>query len=284
MDWAATYMGCSVRPSNHSGIAISTAAHLLDRTAGLALIAAFFLPGCLSDPDTSPDPTGEAAHLSARPGAPSDPQPNGRYELNLAGGRDGWYYIPPGLDPAQPAPLLVTLHGAGGNARSFDGAIKYADSLGMVVMAPDSRNVTWDVVGGSFGPDVAFIDAALQVVFSEVAIDPDRMALSGFSDGASYALSLGLSNGDLFSHLIAWSPGFIRQSTLRGSPEIYVSHGVRDGILPIDLTSRRLVPQLRGGGYDVVYEEFDGAHEITPEIARSSFGWFLDVEVPPVDP
>ncbi len=32
----------------------------------------------------------------------------------------------------------------------------------------------------------------------------------GFSDGASYALSLGVPNGDLFTHIVAFSPGFMR--------------------------------------------------------------------------
>jgi phospholipase/carboxylesterase len=36
------------------------------------------------------------------------------------------------------------------------------------------------------------------------------VALGGFSDGASYALSLDLTNGDLFASLIAFSPGFIQ--------------------------------------------------------------------------
>ena len=36
------------------------------------------------------------------------------------------------------------------------------------------------------------------------------MCASGFSDGASYALSLGAANGDLFTHIAAFSPGFMR--------------------------------------------------------------------------
>ncbi len=63
---------------------------------------------------------------------------------------------------------------------------------------------------GGFGPDVRFIDKALSKVFGSYRIDPSHLAVAGFSDGASYALSLGLPNGDLFSHIIAFSPGFMR--------------------------------------------------------------------------
>jgi predicted esterase len=39
-----------------------------------------------------------------------------------------------------------------------------------------------------------------------VAIDPARVAIGGFSDGATYALSLGLINGDLFKRVAPSHP------------------------------------------------------------------------------
>jgi len=44
------------------------------------------------------------------------------------------------------------------------------------------------------------------------AADPARVTLGGFSDGATYALSIGLANGDLFPQVIGCSPGFIAQA------------------------------------------------------------------------
>src|SRR3712207_7974813 len=51
---------------------------------------------------------------------------------------------------------------------------------------------------------------------------------AGFSDGASYALSLGIPNGDLFTHLVAFSPGFAAPDGQRGHPRVFVGHGVDD--------------------------------------------------------
>jgi phospholipase/carboxylesterase len=68
----------------------------------------------------------------------------------------------------------------------------------------------------------------------------------------------------------------------RGRPPIYVSHGTLDAILPIDLTSRRLVPQLQSAGYDVMYEEFLGPHELRAEQADHAFAWFLGLPDPDV--
>ena len=100
------------------------------------------------------------------------------------------------------------------------------------------------------------------------------MAVGGFSDGASYALSLGITNGDLFTHVMAFSPGFMAPAGQMGSPRIFVSHGTRDGVLPIDRCSRRIVPELEHGGYDVRYREFAGGHTISNEIALEAVGWF----------
>jgi phospholipase/carboxylesterase len=91
----------------------------------------------------------------------------------------------------------------------------------------------------------------------------------------SYALSIGITNGDLFREIIAFSPGFMAPDGEVDRPRIYISHGVHDQVLPIDHCSRRIVPQLRRAGYDVTYHEFDGPHTVPPEIAREALTWFL---------
>jgi phospholipase/carboxylesterase len=129
------------------------------------------------------------------------------------------------------------------------------------------------VTHSGFGPDVAFIDSALISLFAQLPVDPARLAIAGFSDGASYALSLGLINGDLFSHVIAFSPGFYVAEQRQGKPAIFVSHGTADEILPIETTSHRLVPELRGAGYRVEFREFAGPHTVPADIAHGAFAW-----------
>jgi phospholipase/carboxylesterase len=141
-------------------------------------------------------------------------------------------------------------------------------------VAPDSRGRTWDVILGGFGPDVEFINSALQYAFDRMAVDRARIGIGGFSDGASYALSLGVANGDLFTHVLAFSPGFIAPAGGRGKPQVFISHGTRDEVLPIDRTSRTIVPDLQRRGYDVRYREFNGPHTVPPDVAREAFGWF----------
>ena len=203
--------------------------------------------------------------------APVDLQP-----LMLGAARDSYLYVPTGYRAERPAPLVLLLHGAGGHARQgLDLLRSLADAAGLLLLAPGSRDQTWDLlVGRGYGHDATLIDRALEHTFSRYAVDPAHLAIGGFSDGTSYALSLGITNGDLFTHVIAFSPGFVAPARHTGSPRIFVSHGTRDGVLPIDRCSRRIVPELERGGYDVLYREFDGGHTILPEIASEAVGWF----------
>ncbi|HZH09509.1 MAG TPA: phospholipase [Microvirga sp.] len=219
-----------------------------------------------------------SGRLTARPESIADPAraTPGRHALGLGNGRDGAVLIPPGLDPAQPAPLIVGLHGAGGIAsQMLELLARSAEARGMIVLAPESRGSTWDVIRGGYGPDVAFIDEALKRVFHMHSIDARRIAVSGFSDGASYALSIGVINGELFNHILAFSPGFLAPTQAEGTPKVFISHGVHDEVLPIGPCSRRIVPALEKAGYDVEYQEFDGGHLVPPEMADRAVARFL---------
>jgi len=213
--------------------------------------------------------------LTARPGAPVGPAPRGLQTVGADGARAGLLYVPADYQPGRSAPFVLMLHGAGGNAQhGLAPFLDLADGAGLILFAPDSRGPTWDLLRGGFGPDVAVIQQALADIFARYAVAPARLAVEGFSDGASYALSLGLTNGDLFTHVIAFSPGFASPATQRGQPRIFVSHGTHDDVLPIDHCSRRIVPALRRAGYDVRYEEFDGGHTVPPATIRAALAWF----------
>ena len=198
--------------------------------------------------------------------------------LGVGEGRDGVLYVPDTAEPG--APVLVFLHGATGTGRRHLRAVlAAADRYGVVLVAPDSRHPsTWDLIAEHrFGPDVAYLDRVLEAVHDDrdLDIDPTRLAVGGVSDGASYALALGLSNGDVFPTVLAFSPGFLVVPEAVGRPRIYVSHGTADQILPIDACSRSFVPALRNAGYEVRFDEFDGGHTVPPPVADAAMHWWL---------
>lgn len=224
-------------------------------------------------------PSAAEGVLQARP-LPAPPVPPlgpGTHRLGLSFGRDALLHVPANLDASRLAPLALSLHGAGGRAGQGLAILQdLADRHGFLLLAPDSRRPdTWDVIRGGYGPDVAYIDEAFGFVFDRFAVDPARVAVGGFSDGGSYALCLGLTNGDLFSDILAFSPGFSAPARLEGKPRLFISHGVHDTVLPIERCGRRLARELKRDGYDVDYREFDGGHVVPPDLAQAAVDRFL---------
>lgn len=227
---------------------------------------------------TRPAFAAPAARLSSRPGKPGKTIEPGVHALGFepAGQRDGLCYVPK-LTGSKDAPFILALHGATQDGQLMIRRLQQvSDALGAPLLAPDSRGITWDGIRGAFDEDVAFINHAMAWVFDRVSIDPARVWLAGFSDGASYGLSLGLANGDFFSRVLAFSPGFMPPAERRGKPRIFVSHGTADPILPIDRASRILVPELTRDGYEVRYDEFSGGHQMPPQVIDAATRWLKD--------
>jgi phospholipase/carboxylesterase len=220
-----------------------------------------------------------AAEIQARPHAPATAAnatagtaPAG--DLVLAGVQ---VHVPASYRADKLAGVLVMLHGAGANPKQPLALLKgYAASANLLIVAPKSDAATWDVIAGGFGPDVAAIDRVLTAVFDQYAVDPARVAIGGFSDGASYALTLGLANGALFRAILAFSPGFERAPRHQERPRIFISHGTGDRVLPIGRTSHRLVPALQRASYRVEYFEFSGPHTVPPEAVRKALALLSD--------
>ena len=190
----------------------------------------------------------------------------------LTGGRGGPLIVVPPTPP--PWPLMVFFHGAGGDAQQGLPMLQdVADERGFLVLLPSSRGSTWDLLSGQLGRDVEPLDAALHAVFENH--DVTGVAFSGFSDGASYALSIGLANGDLGDAVVAYSPGFLAPPEQVGAPRVWLCHGTTDTVLPVDRCGRRVARTLDDAGYDVHYEEFTGAHVVRPDLVRQSVDWWL---------
>lgn len=218
-------------------------------------------------------------HVSARPRADtsatmsaSTTLPAGTTRVALTNGRTGLLRVP----PVPVRAVVVALHGAGGRADQALNLLRPdADRLGLVVLAPASFGSTWAMLRGGADVDTAALDEALGDVLAALT-PPDAVAVAGFSDGASYALALGLANGDLFGHVLAFSPGFHAADRRQGRPRFFVSHGVSDEVLPIARTSRRIVPGLHQEGYEVTYREFDGGHVVPARCVTEAVEWMLD--------
>lgn len=198
--------------------------------------------------------------------------PPGLHPLDLGAGVEAVLAVPPG-EPA-PRPLLVFFHRAGGSAHhSLALARRPAAERGLLLLATTSLASTWDLLVGNLGRDVAVLDGALSEVATGARVS--RVAAGGFSDGASYALSLGLANGELFEAVLAFSPGFVALPRHEGRPRIWISHGTQDRVLPVARCGRKVAGALGAAGYETAYEEFDGGHVVPPALVTSALDWWL---------
>jgi phospholipase/carboxylesterase len=218
------------------------------------------------------DPQSQEGRTPAPPAGSGDCRP-GEHSLRIGGGRRALMRVSSGSRRGRKA-LILTLHGAGGGARDGLSAFRGAwDVPGVVMVAPTARGGTWSFFGGR-DVDVPFVERAVAQAMARCRIDPRLVAVGGFSDGASYALTLGLTNGDLFRAIIALSPGGAHTDSRAGAPRVFVAHGTGDQVLPVAL-SDGIVRSLRNDGYQVAYRRFAGVHEVRPEIARAAVRSFL---------
>ena len=204
------------------------------------------------------------------------PLPPGRHPLGLFSERDALLVVPPGIDTRKPVPLVVLFHGGGGHAEKILPMLEeHAQARGFLLLVPQSLFPTWDIVIAGNGPDRERLEAALTEVVSRFLLDPARFAFAGHSDGGSYTLSLGLTNGDFVTHLIVSSAGFMSVQMQVGAPRVFLSHGTRDEQIPIDRSGRTHSRLLREAGYDVTYVEYDGPHAYDPAVVAQAVDFFL---------
>ena len=225
-----------------------------------------------------------AGRLAFTPSPPTKPPlPPGRHDLGLWPERDAVLLVPTGIDPAVPTPLVVLFHGGGGSAQKILPMLEaHAEANGFLLLVPQSLYPTWDIVIAGNGPDRERLDIALADVASRFVLDPTHIAFAGHSDGGSYALSLGLTNGQFVTHIIVSSAGFMSVHEQEGAPRIFISHGIVDEQIPIDRSGRAHSALLKQAGYDVTYVEYNGPHAYQPPVVALAVNFFLsDLPSPP---
>ena len=206
--------------------------------------------------------------------------------LTLAGG--AYAYLPKGMD-GSPRPLLLVLAGARDDAAGLLKTYRdHADRERIILLLPTGEvSGSWDMIEDlksrlgaemnvqpRFGKDLQAIDDALADLFGKVAVDPARIGVMGFSNGATYGLAVGTGNPQLFRSVIALSPGHGFTRKYDKAQRVFVSHGTRDQVLPYS-NARGIVARMRGRGMTVQFESFDGDHEVPRTIFDKAIAFFV---------
>jgi phospholipase/carboxylesterase len=207
---------------------------------------------------------------------------------------NGAFLYRPGTNAAR-RPVLVLLHGAGMSGRAFlDGLRSEADRCGCLLLSVQSGGATWDTVGlvaraGAgketpdrlYGADVGRVERALSSTLKAADADKRSVVLAGFSDGASYALSLGMANPQIFRGVVAIAPGFhLEPAAIDPRQRLFVAHSPQDRILPFERTRDATVAPLKRAGFDIRFRAFAGGHRVDRKVLAEGVDFVLGRSTP----
>ena len=156
--------------------------------------------------------------------------------LEFNGHKRVYQLLMPAQAAAGPVPLIVLLHGYGGNGqRLLSPWQDFAREQGIALVAPNARDAGWAILQGD-GPD--FFQALIEAVKKDVTIDVRRVYLFGHSSGGHQALALGPLESEYFAavavHAGVLNPSerkFLEQA--RRKIPIAMWHGSADDIVPL---------------------------------------------------
>ena len=167
-------------------------------------------------------------------------------------------------------PLIIALHGMGIDSISLMPAYSGLDDLaraeGCVLAYPASFENHWPL---SFGPklatELAFFDALVNHLVRGLSLDPQRIYLTGMSNGGYFANVIASRRGRYIAGLgvHSGSAGVLalgRINSTRKFP-VYISHGDADPILGVQ-NGRDQAALYRRENHPVLYEEVAGMSHI----------------------
>ena len=200
--------------------------------AGLPPVSRFFLaPGRREDPALQAqlslaEPRGDTGLVQI------DDEPGGRGGFSM--------YVPETYTPDRKWPLVMALHGGGGNGRSFLWSwLRDARGQGAILIAPTAVGPTWALSGPDGDtPNLARILDQARLGWN---IDERRLFLTGMSDGGTFTYVSGLEAESPFTHLAPACASFHPMIAQMADPErirdlpIYLVHGALDWMFSVDV-------------------------------------------------
>jgi phospholipase/carboxylesterase len=221
----------------------------------------------------------DLTHKSPEPR--DEPSPTGHVWLEHGSSR-AVLLTPSELETDKPYPLITVLHGAGRQDEMLVKAVRdEPDRRRAFFLVPRSVLPTWDLIASAERPDLDFLEYAYDLIYRRYPIDRERQALLGYSDGASYALSMGLSNPQIFRAIMAWAAGFIAlepgfDPDAARKPDLLLEYGTHDPIFPFEHVALPMRANLERAGYSVEWRvDQGGKHWPSPDFLPEALDWFF---------
>ncbi|HVG02995.1 MAG TPA: hypothetical protein VM842_08890, partial [Nitrospira sp.] len=209
-----------------------------------------------------PDATVQTLQDLLRKGSPHSLQPVGLLPNEEVIVRDRPYQyslsVPQSYEPIRDYALVVCLHGAGFTGEAYLDRWKTRLGEGYLLVCPTYPAGAWFTRRAE-----DLVLETVRAVQRRYRIDPNRIFLSGMSNGGIGAWLIGMHHAPLFAGLAPMASGiddvlFPFLENLRTTP-VYIIHGSQDQVMPVEL-SRKLAGELKNMGYPFIYREHDRTH------------------------
>ncbi len=187
-------------------------------------------------------------------------------------------YVPSGFDRIKQYPLVMGLHGAGGDENSFMDRYqglykKNAERRGYIAVSANGRGPYGGYRGNS-GKDVIDVLDLVQKVYP---VDASRIYLMGHSMGGGGTVAVGFDNASRFAAL-APIAGFGGASQLEKAKDmpLFIGQGDQDALVPVARARQFHRAAVDLGMPDVKYVERKGTGHIAivDEVMDQAFDWF----------
>ena len=216
-----------------------------------------------------------------RPEQRDEESPTGFVQI-VNGPARGVMLTPDEIDPTKQYPLITVFHGAGRQDEMLVKACRdEPEGRQAFFFIPRSVAPTWDLITGEGRADLDFLEYAYDLIYRRYPIDAASQCLIGYSDGASYALSLGLSNARCFDALMVWAAGFIvldpaTADAAAPKPRLYLEYGTHDELFSFDRVALPMQANLESAGYDVTFSiDEGGRHWPSGSFQREALDWYF---------
>jgi len=167
-------------------------------------------------------------------------------------------YVPSSYSPDRSYPLIVCLHGAGFTGQAYlDRWVPRLEDRYILACPTLAMGAWWT----RFGEELVL--ETMRSVQLQYHVDPDRIFLTGMSNGGIGAWIIGMHYADVFAGIAPMASGlddvlFPFVENLVNTP-VYVIHGAKDRIMPVQL-SRDLVKEMERLGIQYHYREHHWTH------------------------
>jgi phospholipase/carboxylesterase len=203
--------------------------------------------------------------------------------------------LPQEASPANPAPVLVMVHGWGGDEASM-WLFKQVIPPGVAAVTPrapldlDNGGYAWFYRDNPLHlTDPESLITAMEKLETFLTrlpqlypVDASRLILIGFSQGAAVSNSLVMARPELVTGVALLSgmgfqlPELIPQvMSLAGLP-VFIAHGTRDEVVPLS-AAQQACETYKQLGADVTYGEYNVGHKMHVQAIKDLRGWITKI-------